>query len=252
MKLCWRVLAAVIGLAFAACEAPPERPDGPPDRPTKGWPGVPEIRDSAYLPIERGRSVPAGYGLYTFVLTRSASAKSMRLLAELFATTGSAPEAAIPRANLNLVMIPVRSATSATSAMSTAREKPGPTASDVMLKHYDFGQASALLANVCRRERGAEVMKVCGSEAAEGPFLVTAQRPLDANTLPGERLLVVNLGNAPPAAFGEIVAAYQRQIRRPDITDRRETDDWRLRILYVALDAAQLLPGLSKAYAGGK
>ena len=62
----------------------------------------------------------------------------------------------------------------------------------------------------------------------------------------------MNLGGASPAAVAEIVSAYRRQILRKDFADRAEIDSWRLAVLNVALDAAQLLPGISKAYAAGR
>ncbi len=54
------------------------------------------------------------------------------------------------------------------------------------------------------------------------------------------------------AAAPEIVAAYRRQVLRKDFGDRDEVDGWRLVVLNRMLDAAQLLPGTSKAYAAAR
>ena len=250
------VRGAVLGLmlvsAFTGCALTAKPPREAGEAPTRIFPGTAEVRDSVYRPIDRNVAPPAGYGLYTTVLTRTANRNALKLLSELFATTSNASDAAMARENLNLMMIPVKHAAEATQALAQARELPDPTASAVMNKFYDYGQAALLLASVCRPERGAAVMKACGSTAPDGPILVTSQRPFDAAAVPGQRLLLVNLGGASPAAVAEIVAAYRRQILRADFADRAEIDGWRLVVLNVALDAAQLLPGISKAYAAGK
>ena len=240
-------------LLIAACTtASPPAPQTPlPDAPTKGlYPAAADVRDSVYLPLDRTGPAPVGYGLYSMLLTRVADRNTVRLLSELFRTTGSAGEAAIARENLNLIVIPVKNSAQAAAALGSARIQPDAAASATMQHHYDFGQAALVLASVCRPERGAAVMKVCGSAAPDGPLLVTTQRPLDGVLAPGQRLLIVNLSTTPPGAVRDVLAAYRRQILRKDYEGRTELEGWRLQALNHVLDAAQLLPGGSKAYAG--
>jgi hypothetical protein len=243
--------AALLALVLVACETTAPTP-GPTSRdpPTKGFPTTPNVRESVYMPVDRTVAPPAGYGLYTVVLTRTADRKTMRVLSELFTSTGSADAAAIARENLNLITIPVKSTTEAANALSSARNEPDAAATTVMQKLYDFDQAALLMSSVCRRDLGAAVMKVCGSASPDGPLLVTTLRPLDGLAAPSQRLLIVNLSTTPPEAVREVMAAYRRQILREDFADRTEMDGWRLRVLNHVLDAAQLLPGISKAYAG--
>ncbi len=54
------------------------------------------------------------------------------------------------------------------------------------------------------------------------------------------------------AAVPEIVAAYRSQVLRKDFGDRDGVDGWRLVVLNRMLDAAQMLPGISKAYAAAR
>jgi hypothetical protein len=248
-----RVLLAVLPvLALTACETnppPPPPKQTPRDSPTRGFP-APEVHESVYLPVDRATRPPAGYGLYTVLLTRTANRNTVKLLSELFATTGSAGEAMIARENLNLITIPVKSATDAAQVLASARNEADAAATAVMERTYDFNHAALLMASVCRPDRGAAVMKACGSAAPDGPLLVTAQLPMDGSSVPGQRLLIVNLSTTPPEAIGEVLAAYRRQILREDFADRSELDGWRLRVLNHVLDAAHLLPGISKAYAG--
>lgn len=246
--------AALLVLVLGACGTPGPPVSIPPGRepPTKGFPTTPDVRDSVYLPVDRAAPPPRDYGLYTVLLARGADRNSTRVLSELFKTSTSAGDAAMARENLNLITIPVKSAAETTRALASARGEPEATATAVMQRHYDFGQAALLMANVCRPGRGTAVMKVCGSAAPDGPLLVTTHRPLDGSLAPGQQVLIVNLSATPPEAVGEVLAAYRRQILRRDYADRAELDGWRLWALNHVLDAAQLLPGISKAYAGGK
>jgi hypothetical protein len=252
MTLLRTAYAALLMVALAACPSnPPTTGPGPREPPpSKGFPTTPEVVESVYLPVDRSTPPPAGYGLYTVLLTRTADRKMALVLSELFTTTGGAGEAAVTPENLNLITIPVKSVTEAALALTQARNEPDAAAKAILQTHYDFDQAALLMASVCRPDRGAAVMKVCGSEAPDGPLLVTAQRPLDHAAVRGERLLIVNLSTTPPEAVGEVLAAYRRQILRTDYADRAEVDSWRLWALNYVLDAAHLLPGISKAYAG--
>ena len=133
------------------------------------------------------------------------------------------------RENLNLIVIPVKSASEAALALVPApRTSPTLPRPRCCRRLYDFDQAALLMASVCRPDRGTAVMKVCGSAAPDGPLLVTAQRPLDGAVAPGQRLLIVNLSTTSPEAIGEVLAAYRRQILRADFADRAEMDGWRL------------------------
>lgn len=254
MKRGLALLGACAWLLQACTMPSPPPQQAPVDSPTKGWPGTtaPDVRDSAWMPLDRATPAPAGYGLYSVLLTRSANRNTLRVLGELFSTTDSAGETAFARENLNLVAIPVKNTSDAARLLVAARQQPQAAAAALMQQSYDHGQATMILASVCHPSRGAQVMKVCGSQSPEGPLLVTAARPIDGKLAAGQPLLVVNLSSTPPEAVREVLAAYRRQILRADFADRAEVDGWRLRALNHVLDAAKLLPELSKAYASAK
>lgn len=244
------VVACMLGLA--ACSLWPATPRDAP-LPTKGFPSLSDVRDSVYQPLDRSTPPPAGYGLYTVLLTRSPErSNTPQVLAELFRTTLSSDEATMPRATLNLITLPVKNTAEARRILAPARQQPEATAAALLSGPYDYGQAARWLNSVCRPERGPAVMKTCGSSVADGPLLVTTQRPLDAATAPGERMLIVNLSNTPPEALREVLAVYRQQILRErfDVPDRME--EWRLWVLNRIIDASKLLPAVSKVYAGGK
>jgi hypothetical protein len=235
----------MLTLTLTAC---PMLDKGPSKEPSTR--GLDEVYDSVYLPVDRTTAPPAGYGLYTVVLTRTANPNTTRVMAELFATTGSASNAAIKRENLNLITIPVKDAGEADRALASARFENDATATAVMQKHYDFDLAALLMSSVCRPARGTAVMEVCGSTAPDGPLLVTSQRPLGGSIPNGEKLLIVNLSTTPAGAIPEVLAAYREQILRKDYADRVELDSWRLWALNQVLETARLLPRIKKAYAG--
>jgi hypothetical protein len=251
MLLAHALAWALVGSACTSRSPPAVPPNA--DVPTRGFPAAPDVHDSVYLPVDRSARPPGGYGLYTVLLSRAADRSTVRVLADLFTTTVSAREAALPREHLNLITLPVKSVSEATRTLAAARSQPEATAAAVMQKSYDYGQAALWLASVCRADRGADVMKVCGSTSPDGPLLVTSQRPLDGAGALAQPLLIVNLANTPPEAVREVMAAYRRQLQRGnDFDDRKELDAWRLKALNAVLDAARFLPLISKAYAGIK
>ena len=252
MKTLRAAITLGITLALAACTLGPASPPPKDPPPLKGPGNNPDVRDSVHLAVDRKTPPPRGYGLHTLLLTRTADRNSVRVLAELLTSTAGAGEAAMARENLNLIMVPVKSAPEATRAMAGARRAPEATALDLLQEHYDYGHAAALMASVCRPERGPEVMKACRSATPDGPLLVTTLPWPDLGVAPDRRMLIVNLQTTPPEALREVLAAYHKQIGGPDFASRDQLDGWRLRALNVMLDAAKLLPGISKAYAGSK
>ena len=248
----WRAAGALAtALLLSACELinPASRAAPGDDGPTKGLEVGPGVRDSVYLPVDRASVPPPGYALYTVLLARKSDKVTLRMLSELFASTDGAGESALPRQNLNLIMLPVKKVGEAARLLSTARSQPDVTAATLMQKDYDFGQAALLMASLCQPMRGADVVKACGSQIPEGPLLVTSLKPLgELTAAPGERLLVVNLSRTQPDAAREVLAAYRRQILRAEFTHPVPLDWWRLWVLNHLLDAANLLPEIRKAY----
>lgn len=244
-------LVTLASCVLVACTTPrSESPRDPP--PQRGPDASTQVRDSVHLAVDRKTTPPPGYGLHTLLLTRSADRASVRVLAELLASTAAAGDAALPRENLNLIMIPVKNAAEATRAMARARNAPEPTAQAVLQDFYDYGQAAALMSSICRPERGAEVMKVCRSATPDGPLLVTTLPWPDLGVAPDRRMLILNLQATPPEALREVLAFYHRQLQAKDFSRQSQVEGWRLGALNLLLDAAKLLPGISKAYAGTK
>jgi hypothetical protein len=247
-----RLLLAVTAAALlAGCMASSLRDDRPVVLTPRLRGPLGLVVDSVLLPTAR-REVPGDvYGLYTVLLARTADKRSQRVLAELLSSTVPAAEAALPAAQLNVITVPVKDGEAARRLTLNARAKPDERAQELLVAHYDFGQAALLATRLCRPDSGTAVMKACGSALPDGPLLVTSARPLGPNGWADQRLLVVNLGTTAPEAVPEVLAAYRRQVQQRDFAQRSELDSFRLSALNALLDAARLLPGLSKALTGG-
>jgi hypothetical protein len=236
---------------LAGCMNPGSAPPPPIEPPpTKGIDLGQGVVDSAYLPIERITVAPDGYALYTVLLTRTVNPASVQALSRILAVTVDARDAAIERRNLNLILLLVKNVPAATRVLAGARAQPEDTARTLLLQHYDFGHAAQLLAALCRPERSAEVKKLCGPGLPDGPILVAGRRQLQKQSPDGERLLVANLSQTKPAAMGEAVGAFRRQVMRKDYDGPDRYEHWRLLVLDKVLVAAGLLPGVGKANAG--
>jgi len=234
---------------------PPPPPTGtaPPadtHHPTKAEPGGGGfVQDSVYLPVERTGKLPNGYGLYTLLLARTADAVTTRLLSELFTVTVGAGESASKVEDLNLIAIPVKKMSDAAHLLAGAHTQPAAVAAELVRRQYDFGQALMLMDHVCKSSQDKRIAAACGSQAPDGPLLVTTLLPLDgAKDLP-PRLLVVNLGSTPPDAVREVLDVYRRQLATRPFDDRGDLDGWRLRALDAMLQAASFLPVIRKSYA---
>jgi len=103
--------------------------------------------------------------------------------------------------------------------------------------HYDYGLAQRILAQICRSPTEA-VEDVCSSDLSRGPYLFTFPTPASGlQTVPAPYLFV-DLSDVHERAFGEFVAAYKAQVKRPDFRDMERIDDFRLSLLSIVLTAA--------------
>lgn len=246
-------LTLLPALTLAGCgwwrqDSPPEPPDPLPG-PMRSWPPQ-GLLDSAWLPWQRGLPAPTGFGLYTVLLARGPDRSTQRLLEELFVSTVNARETPLARENLNLIQLPVRDAERAARALDGARHDARAAAEALLRESYDFGQAGALMAQLCRRERGDAVVRACGGTAPDGPLLLTTPAPWDGSGPIGSRLLVVNLARTAAGAMREALSAYRRQVLRKDFDRVPESEAWRLWALNRLLEGSQLLPGIVKGFTG--
>jgi hypothetical protein len=141
----------------------------------------------------------------------------------------------------------VRDEAQATRALEPLRGDAKAAAAALMRQNYDFGQAGALMAQVCRVGRGAAIERACGSSSPDGPLLVSTLQPLDGsspNNPIGSRVLVLNLGRTAPEAMREALASYRQQVLRKDFERLPASEGWRLEALNALLDAARVLPGI--------
>lgn len=195
------------------------------------------IADSVYASLI-GRGAEAvqypGYGLYTYVLIPSRSPRATTLVQGIFATTNAASETQIPRAELDLMLLP---AVAVDSASAPPAPPPVPDAADFVQRRYDFALAKDLLALFCA-EPAADTRRLCAGSLSDGPYLFTFTGPVSDRAPTPPPYLLVDLTLVHEHAFREFIDAYKAQVKRTDFTDRQRIDTFRLRFASIVLTAA--------------
>jgi hypothetical protein len=121
------------------------------------------------LPGQTESRVPAPYGLYSYLLlgsmpserTRPRYLETIRAYLDLLPPVQGLERSGVPRPALNITYVPVED-----RSVVTAVESADPRAAELILRHYDYARARALLA------------KVPGGPHLDGPYLVAHREPL--------------------------------------------------------------------------
>ncbi len=206
-----------------------------------------EILASVYDYLYRSGVEKPRYGLYSYVLLPSPTLRGERLLAEIFATTSFVELNRITIANINLMYIPVKSP-KISSLIPLVSDGSAPPTKVFSAEYYDYALAQKLLAQICRSPPDA-IRDVCSTDLTRGPYLFTFSRPASAmQTIPPPHLFV-DLSDVHEKAFGEFVAAYKAQVKRPHFNDKEKIDSLHLGILSIVLTAADWIDPIKGALA---
>lgn len=245
------VFMAILFLILSSCSSTQESIElGHRANPEKTGPGTLTIKSTVYQIVDRQHKVNKGYGLYSYLVLRGPTEKSVLVLEEFFKTTINSDEREIKIENLNAIIIPVTDAVQVQKAIKHARTMPNATAKAIAYKFYDYGYAEWLYSAVCQIENTETVKKACGNLTDRGPYLFTTTKPIINESPTNQKLLVVSFTDTHLGAIPEVIAAYKRQISRQDFTDRKALDTWRLDALNILLSSADLVPLVKKAFAG--
>jgi hypothetical protein len=186
-----------------------------------------------------GQETP-GYGLYSYVLFPMYSRRAEHFLAEVFTTTGYQGVSLIDAGYLNVMYLPTRA--------GKMRASSAPSGHEFATELYDYALAQKLLAQLCARP--AEVIRdLCTTDLSRGPYLLTYGRPMSTLWPVPPPYLVLDLSKVHARAFGEFIAAYKEQVKRPEYPDRGRLDILRLRVLSIILTAADWLAPTQSALA---
>jgi hypothetical protein len=173
-----------------------------------------------------------GYGLYSYVLFPVYSQRAEHFLAEVFTTTGYQGDSLLEAGYLNVMYLPTRA--------DKVPAGPAPSGHEFATESYNYALAQKLLAQMCASP--AEVVRdLCTTDLSRGPYLLTYGRPMSTLWPVPPPYLVLDLSKVHARAFGEFIAAYKEQVKRPDYPDRERLDTLRLRVLSIVLTAADWL-----------
>ena len=205
------------------------------------------ILGSAYDYLYRAATEKPGYGLYTYLLMPFSSARSERILIELFKTTSFVEISGISNDRLNIIYLPTRPEKTA-SLIPLVSDGSAPPSDLFLADYYNHTLARKLLARVCDTPTQL-LRKVCGTDLSRGPYLFTYPRPVSEATSLSPPYLFMDMSNVHERAFGEFLAAYKEQMKRPDFSDIERIDNLRLRILSIVLTAADWIDPIRGALA---
>jgi hypothetical protein len=249
LRLASRLL--LLALPLTAC-APPASMDAgsgagvgseapPASEPTAGSAGEGESGPTAAMEapggmeaardfLPSGEPEADGFGLYSYLLFGSppasdreteryrAAVRALLAVPEVHEMRMYAPDS-----TLNLTYLPLA-------------RPPADTSADSLLAAYDYARARAIIRNVPEL-----------NDARDGPYFVSAVRPLTRGPSPGPRL-VQNLTAVPPKLVGAWVDHFLAQAQRPGFWQgEAEQNDFALSLRTALSQAAEGLPEVQGA-----
>jgi hypothetical protein len=189
-----------------------------------------------------------GYGLYSYAILSSHSARSSAFLAEVFKSIPSIEDTPAKRAQLNIFYLPAKK--DAADAFADSVKTLGDDAAKLGAKYsdsfYDYKMARAILLHLCNPPVPA-MSEVCAGDMSRGPYIFTYAKPASSLEPVRAPLLFADLSDVDPRAFGELVSAFKAQVKREDISDGARINTLRLRLLQIALKAGDLVSPVRKA-----
>lgn len=226
----------------------------PPPRGPRGTPPTARARlrilETGYSPLAELGAEAAGYGLYSYAILPSDSRRAARFLGEVFKEIPAIGDTSAQLSQLNIFYIPLRKDKQAD--FTAMRQAPGRDAAklgaETTKSFYDYRMARALLNHVCNPP-DPSVLDLCNGDLSRGPYIFTYASPASRIEPVPPPFLFVDLSDVHERAFGEMLAAFQAQVKQEDITDQAKIHTMRLNILQVALTAADWVSPVQKAVA---
>jgi hypothetical protein len=210
----------------------------------------PRILETGYSHLaELGKEVD-GYGLYSYAILPSDSTRAALFLSEAFKEIPSIGDTSARPAQLNIFYIPLRKDKEADFAamLRAPGRDPAKLGAEYTKSFYDYRMARALLDHVCNPP-DPSVLELCNGDLSRGPYIFTYASPASKIEPVPPPFLFVDLSDVHERAFGELLAAFQAQVKREDIADQAKIRTMRLNILQVVLTAADWVSPVQKAIA---
>jgi hypothetical protein len=251
--------APVVRSAPAASDArPPAAANGrsPASVPTSSERAAPataprlRILETGYSHLsEFGKETP-GYGLYSYAILPSGSDRTARFLTEVFREIPAIGDTSAKPSQLNIFYVPLRKDKEAdfTAMLQTSGRDAAKLGAEYTKSFYDYRMARGLLNHICNPP-DPSVLDLCNGDLSRGPYIFAYAAAASHIEPVPPPFLLVDLSDVHERAFGEFLAAFQAQVKREDISDQARIKTLRLRVLNIALTAADWVPGVEKAVA---
>lgn len=197
------------------------------------------ILETGYDQLKGLGSEAAGYGLYSYGVLTVSSPRSVAFLGEIFKSTPSIGDAAAARAQLNIFYIPTKKdkVGDLANLVASSRDDQMKLAVRYSEAMYDYKMARAILTHLCNPP--AKVMtSLCKSPMSGGPYILAGARPASSLEPVPPPFLFVDLSDINPHTYPEFIYAFRAAVKQEDVTDDAKLHSLRLKVLNLALTAA--------------
>jgi hypothetical protein len=162
------------------------------------------------MPGQAESTTPAPFGLYSYLLLgaapveptrRARYVETMRAYLEMLPSVQGLERSGVSRASLNVTYVPVEDA-----RVAAAADANDPQAPELMVRHYDYARARAMLA------------KVPGGPHVDGPYLLSYREPLGRVQRLASGYGWVDMSGVPAARAPRWVRVFVRETAQQDYT----------------------------------
>jgi hypothetical protein len=187
-----------------------------------------------------------GYGLYSYILIPGQSSKSAAFLHEIFKVVPGIKDTAAARSQLNILYIPFREEKQPQWLMTQTEDRR--IGMMYLNAFYDFRAARAILNQLCSPPAD-KIRELCSGDLSRGPFLFTYPEPASKSQPVAPPYLFVDLSDIHERAFPEFISAFRAQVKSDDLHGEARINTLRLKLLSIALTAADWTTPIQKAIA---
>ena len=190
----------------------------------------------------------AGYGLYSYGVLTAASPRSAAFLGEIFKSMAPIGGTGAARAQLNILYIPTKIGTVLDLAALVEASRNDQTKMSVRYSEamYDYKTARAILNHLCTPP-AKSMTSFCKGPMTGGPYILANARPASSLEPVPPPFLFVDLSDINPSAYSEFISAFRATVKQQDVTDDTKLDSLRLKVLNLALTAADWNPRVKKS-----
>lgn len=213
-------------------------------------PARPRILDTGYGHLAGLGGEAGGYGLYSYVILPSDSERAAAFLSQVFKEIPSIDSTSATPSQLNILYIPLLAGKQAAllAMIAGSHGNAKMIGAQYTKSFYDYRLARGLLSHVCNPP-DSSIQDLCNGDLSRGPYIFTYASPASTIEPVPPPFLFVDLSDVHERAFGEFLAAFQAQVKREDISDHARIGTLRLKVLDLALTAADWIGPVQKALA---